>query len=124
MTVLGFSVGGWLALEMASKNTSRIARMALAGSVGLKFGGAYDRDIEDIYFHNAGAVRGLRFADPDKDPHFDLTGLSKRQAMTLAHRVKRSRKSAGSRIFTIRRCATGCTGSMSLFRLSGARRTG
>ena len=84
VTVLGFSVGGWLALEMASKSTSRIARMALAGSVGLKFGGAYDRDIEDIYFHNAGAVRGLRFADPDKDPHVDLTGLSKRQAMTLA----------------------------------------
>ncbi len=84
VTVLGFSVGGWLALEMASKSTSRIARMALVGSVGVKFGGAYDRDIEDIYFHNAGAVRGLRFADPDKDPHLDLTDLSKRQAMTLA----------------------------------------
>ncbi len=84
VTVLGFSAGGWLALEMATKNTSRIARMVLAGSVGVKFGGAYDRDIEDIYFHNAKAVRAMRFHDPEKDPHLDLTTLSKREAMGLA----------------------------------------
>ena len=84
VTVLGFSVGGWLALEMATKNTTRIARMSLAGSVGVKFGGAYDRDIEDIYFYNAKAVRALRFYDPEKDPHLDLTGLSKRDALALA----------------------------------------
>ncbi|MGB0631966.1 MAG: alpha/beta fold hydrolase [Alphaproteobacteria bacterium] len=84
VTVLGFSVGGWLALEMATKQISRIARLVLTGSVGVKFGGAYDREIEDIYFHNAEAVRALRFHDPDKDPHLDLTGLTKRQAVALA----------------------------------------
>ncbi|MEE2998099.1 MAG: alpha/beta hydrolase [Pseudomonadota bacterium] len=83
-TVLGFSVGGWLALEIATKNTSRIARMALTGCVGIKFGGPYDRDIEDIYFHNAQDVRELRFHDPEKDPHLDLSGLNKRQAINLA----------------------------------------
>ena len=84
VTVIGFSVGAWLALEIATKNTSRIARMALAGSVGVKFGGAYDRDIEDIYFHDTNTVRAMRFHDPAKDPHRDLIGLSKREAMALA----------------------------------------
>ena len=84
VTVLGFSVGGWLALEIATKDTSRIARMALTGSVGVKFGGPYDRDIEDIYFHDAKTVRSLRFHDPAKDPHLDLTSLSRRHAIALA----------------------------------------
>lgn len=82
--ILGFSVGGWLALEMATKNTSRMACMVLTGSVGVKFGGAYDRDIEDIYFHEAKTVRSMRFVDAEKDPHYDLTGLSKGEALALA----------------------------------------
>ena len=60
--------------------------------------------VEDIYFTMPGCA-GCAF---DEDPHLGLTGLSKRQAMTLASSRKRSRKSAGSRIFTIRRCATSC----------------
>lgn len=82
--ILGFSTGAWLALEMASKNSDRIGKMALTGAVGVKFGGAYDRDIADIYFHSADRVRAMRFFDPAKDPQADMTGYTKRQAFAVA----------------------------------------
>ena len=84
VTILGFSAGGWLAMEMATKSSSRIGRMVLTGSVGIKFGNAYDRDIEDIYFHKTEIVRGLRFDNPENDPHRDLSSLNKKQSLELA----------------------------------------
>lgn len=84
VSVVGFSVGAWLAMEMASKNSDWIGKLVLAGAVGVKFGGAYDRDIEDIYFHAADRVRAMRFCDPAKDPQADMTGYSKRQALAVA----------------------------------------
>jgi pimeloyl-ACP methyl ester carboxylesterase len=84
VTVLGASVGAWLALEIATKNCGRIKKMVLAGAVGVKFGGAYDRDIADIYFHAADRVRAMRFYDPAKDPQADMTGYTKGQALTVA----------------------------------------
>ena len=84
VTVVAFSVGGWLALEMASKSCSRIRNLVLCGSVGVKFGGPYDRDIGDIYFHNEADVRIMKFHNPENDPHFRLGGVSKRAALALA----------------------------------------
>ena len=84
VTVIGFSVGAWLAAEIASKNCTRLKRLALTGAVGVKFGGAYDRDIEDIYFHPADRVRAMRFCDPALDPQADMTGLSKAAALAVA----------------------------------------
>lgn len=84
VTLVGFSVGAWLAMEMASKTSERLKRVVLTGAVGAKFGGAYDRDIEDIYFHPADRVRAMRFHDPARDPHADMTGLSKAQALAAA----------------------------------------
>ena len=84
VTLVGFSVGAWLAMEIATKTSNRLKRLVLTGAVGAKFGGAYDRDIEDIYFHPADRVRAMRFHDPTCDPHADLTGLSKAQALAVA----------------------------------------
>lgn len=84
VTLVGFSVGAWLAMEMASKDSHRLKRLVLTGAVGVKFGGAYDRDIEDIYFHPADRVRAMRFHDPAKDPQADMTGLTKAQALAVA----------------------------------------
>ncbi len=82
--VAGFSIGAWLALELATKNPDPFDRLLLSGPLGLKFGGAYDRDIEDIYFHPTDRVRAMRFHDPAADPHADLSGLSKRRALAYA----------------------------------------
>ncbi|MGZ0247440.1 MAG: alpha/beta fold hydrolase, partial [Alphaproteobacteria bacterium] len=84
VTLVGFSVGAWLAMEMASKNNDRLKRLVLAGAVGAKFGGKYDRDIEDIYFHPVDRVRAMRFHDPALDPHVDMTELSKAEALAVA----------------------------------------
>lgn len=78
--VLGFSVGGWLALEIATKNDTRLRKLALVAPVGTKFGGAYDRDIEDIYFHTFARVKGFKFHDVEKDPKV-LTEMSDREAL-------------------------------------------
>lgn len=84
VSVMGFSVGGWIAAEMATKNCSRIDRLVLVDAVGAKFGGRFDRDIEDIYFLPTEKVQALKFHDPAKDPLDDLTALSDKQAFAVA----------------------------------------
>jgi len=36
VTIVGFSLGGWIAAEMASKNTSNISRLVLVDAYGVK----------------------------------------------------------------------------------------
>ena len=86
VTILGFSVGGWLAAEMASKSCGRIEKLVLTGALGVKFGGPYVRDIEDIYYHPREKVQELKFHDTEKDPDFDMTGYNTRQSMIVARR--------------------------------------
>lgn len=81
--IVGFSVGGWLANEIASKDSSRIDRMALVCPLGVKHGGPYDRDIEDIYFHTFERVKRFKFFKPDNDPRV-LTEMSDSEAFELA----------------------------------------
>ncbi len=90
--LMGFSVGGWIAAEMATKSCARLDSVVLVGPLGAKFGGAYDRDIADIYFLPFATVRALKFADLSKDPLDDMTGLSDRAAMRVArHRETTAR---------------------------------
>ncbi len=83
VTVLGFSVGGWIAAEMATKNCSRLKKLVLVTPVGIKNGGPYDRDIEDIYFHPFARVKQMKFHDIKKDPRV-LTDMSDAEAMDEA----------------------------------------
>jgi pimeloyl-ACP methyl ester carboxylesterase len=80
VAILGFSVGGWIATEMATKNCSRLRRLALVAPVGIKVGGPYDRDIEDIYFHSFARVQQMKFHDVSKDPRV-LTEMSDQEAL-------------------------------------------
>lgn len=66
VTVVGASLGGWVALEMAVRNTSRIARMALVGPIGVKFAGREERDYADIFYLPDSAGFPTLFADPGK----------------------------------------------------------
>lgn len=83
VAVMGFSVGGWTAAEMATKNCSRLSRLILVDPVGAKFGGRFDRDIADIYFNPFDKVRAMKFADPANDPR-DLAKLSDEEAFRVA----------------------------------------
>ncbi|HYF18539.1 MAG TPA: alpha/beta hydrolase [Ramlibacter sp.] len=49
LVVVGFSFGGWLAAEIAVKNTSRMAALCLVDTVGAKFSDPMTRDITDLF---------------------------------------------------------------------------
>ena len=62
-SVIGFSVGGWLACEIATKNDSRLKKLILVDPLGIKNRGPYDRDIEDIYYNQFAVVKKMKFHD-------------------------------------------------------------
>ena len=66
VTVVGASFGGWIALEMAVRNTSRIGKLALVGTVGVKLSGREERDFADIYYLSDSELKAALFADPKK----------------------------------------------------------
>jgi pimeloyl-ACP methyl ester carboxylesterase len=63
VALVGFSLGGWIAAEMATKNCNRIGRLALVDPYGIKVGGRWDRDIQDIWFLDKETVQDLKYAD-------------------------------------------------------------
>lgn len=66
LTIVGASFGGWVAAEVATKGSARIARLVLIDPVGVKFGDRETRDITDIYSHTLQEIPSLFFADEAK----------------------------------------------------------
>jgi pimeloyl-ACP methyl ester carboxylesterase len=68
MDVVGFSVGGWIAAELATKVPERINRLVLIAPVGVKTGSADQLDVPDIFAMSREKLDRLRFHDPAKNP--------------------------------------------------------
>lgn len=66
LVVLGFSLGGWIAAEMASKADHRLSKMILVDPYGVKHGGTTDRDVADIWILHPDKVAALRWYDVEK----------------------------------------------------------
>lgn len=89
--VVGHSIGGWTAAEMATKTTERIDRLVLVAPVGIKVGPTDRLDIPDIYVMPDEEVDRLRYAEPEKwrpDPTKQsdaelLTAARNRQTLAL-----------------------------------------
>ena len=64
--LVGASLGGWIALEMAVRAPAAIDKLVLLGTVGVKMGGREDRDFADIYQIPETEMRALTFADPGR----------------------------------------------------------
>ena len=62
--VIGSSLGGWIAAEMAVKSTARIAKLILVAPLGIKVGDRETRDIPDIFALPADEVLRLKYHDP------------------------------------------------------------
>jgi pimeloyl-ACP methyl ester carboxylesterase len=88
VTVLGFSLGGWIAAEMATKNDTRFAKLVLVDPLGIKVGGPTDRDIADIYLLHPDEVQKRRWSDPDKGKR-DYLAMSE-EALTIIARNNES----------------------------------
>jgi pimeloyl-ACP methyl ester carboxylesterase len=64
VVVVGVSLGGWIAAEIAIKSTERISHLVLANAVGIKVGDRETRDIVDIYAISESELVQLAFFDP------------------------------------------------------------
>jgi pimeloyl-ACP methyl ester carboxylesterase len=64
VVVVGCSLGGWIAAEMAVKSTERISKLVLVAPVGIKVGDRETRDIPDIFALSPTEVTRLKYHDP------------------------------------------------------------
>lgn len=66
VTLVGASLGGWVAADLCTKNTSRVARLVLVSPVGVKVGPRDKLDIPDIFNMNQSDIDKLMYANPAK----------------------------------------------------------
>lgn len=64
--LIGCSLGGWVAAEMAVKNTDRLAKLILVAPLGIKVGDRETRDIPDIFALPSEEVTRLKYYDPTR----------------------------------------------------------
>lgn len=83
VTLVGSSLGGWIALEICIRCVEKIDRLALIGAVGVKFGGREDRDIADIYALPNDELLRRTFFDPASAAP-DYSRLSDEEATAVA----------------------------------------
>ncbi|MGB7102568.1 MAG: alpha/beta hydrolase [Xanthobacteraceae bacterium] len=64
--LIGCSVGGWIAAEMATKAPERFTKLLLVGPVGVKTGSPDRLDVPDIFALPADELNRLIYHDPGK----------------------------------------------------------
>ena len=64
--VVGFSFGGWIAAEMATKDDGFISKLVLVDPYGIKTGGPTEREIADIWLLPPDDVMARKWHDPAK----------------------------------------------------------
>jgi pimeloyl-ACP methyl ester carboxylesterase len=87
LPVIGFGLGGWIAADLATKSDAVASRLVLVDALGVKVGGPYDQDIQDIWYHTPDKVLAMRWADPAKGKR-DFTGWSDEQLAVVARNTE------------------------------------
>ena len=64
VTLVGVSLGAWIAAAVAVKSTARLARLVMANAVGIKVGDRESRDIADIFAITEPEYLELAYCDP------------------------------------------------------------
>jgi pimeloyl-ACP methyl ester carboxylesterase len=82
VVLVGASIGGWLAAEMATKTEEGLAGLVLVAPLGVKHGGRLDRTFVDIYATPPDVVRASLYGDPGRAP--DLSQLDEDDFLRLA----------------------------------------
>jgi pimeloyl-ACP methyl ester carboxylesterase len=65
LTVIGVSLGAWIAAEIAVKSTARMSRLVMANAVGIKVGDRETRDIADIFAITEPEYLEIAYCDPN-----------------------------------------------------------
>ena len=80
--LVGCSIGGWLAAEIATKVPERIRKLVLVGPVGVKVGPPDKLDIPDIFAMSQKQLNSLLFHDPSGQ-NSDLSKMSDEELAVL-----------------------------------------
>jgi pimeloyl-ACP methyl ester carboxylesterase len=83
VVLVGCSLGGWVAAEMAVKCADRLAALVLVAPLGIKVGDRETRDIPDIFALHPDEVARLLYQDPARAA-VDYTKLSDDQLTIIA----------------------------------------
>jgi pimeloyl-ACP methyl ester carboxylesterase len=83
LTVVGVGLGGWVAAEIAVKNTARMARLVMGNAVGIKVSDRQTRDIADIFALTEPEYLQLVYASPDAGKR-DYKALPEAQVLAAA----------------------------------------
>ena len=81
--VMGASIGGWIAADLASKAPERVEKLVLVGPEGVKTGSPLKLDIPDIFAMSQDQMMTALFHDPAKG-RVDFSKLSQEQLTILA----------------------------------------
>jgi pimeloyl-ACP methyl ester carboxylesterase len=79
----GNCFGGWVAAEMAVRNTKNFAALLLAAPLGIKVRGILDRDITDMHAISRAEFQKRAWADPTKG-EIDTTKLPDTELAAIA----------------------------------------
>jgi pimeloyl-ACP methyl ester carboxylesterase len=86
--VIGCSLGGWIAAEMATKDDSFMAKLVLVAPYGIKIGKPTDRDIADVWLLHPEEIMRLKWHDVTKGKR-DFPSMSE-EALTVVARNNES----------------------------------
>jgi len=89
VVLVGASLGGWIAAEIAVKSTERLSHLVLIDALGIKTGDREARDIADIYAVTDKQLAELAYADPKMSR--DVKSLTESELILMA----RSREATG-----------------------------
>ena len=116
--LVGSSLGGWIAAELAVRNSSRLASLTLIGSAGIYVDGV--PQVDTFLCTEEQRIRDLFY---DQDLAEAVVASSERpefEDASLKNRTTTAQAARGSRAATIRICANGCTASTCRRCCSGA----
>jgi pimeloyl-ACP methyl ester carboxylesterase len=80
--LIGCSIGGWIAADIASKTPQRVRRLVLVGPVGVKVGPPDRLEFPDIFAMPQDKLNRLLFHDPDKHRP-DFTAMSEAELTAM-----------------------------------------
>lgn len=81
--MIGFSYGGWIAAETATMDDSFINKLVLVDAYGIKIGGPFDVDIQDLWIQREEKIRALMWHDEEKSKR-DFKSMSDDQLAVVA----------------------------------------
>ncbi len=83
VVLVGASLGGWIAAEIATKTCERLARLVMMGAVGVKLGARDRTDVVDIFATPRSKWEEVSFHDPEHGRR-DYSGLPDEELQAMA----------------------------------------